>query len=215
MAKSRKGQKLLPGNLDLVFSTFIEVSGLITTGASMSRIMTPILACNCEVMSGSAAFAVLEEREGPLRISYTCPTGKQRPLVTEGRLRRTALLNRLSRTRKPGRLTGAITAKQLQRLAGANGSAGSQALTVASLQCRRERVGTLGVVTPKGQEPDDITMGLFELLAREAAIAIRNAREFERTQTLSITDGLTGAYNYRSSCLTSMGSRSTTTSMVI
>jgi diguanylate cyclase (GGDEF)-like protein len=197
MAKSKTGQKLLPGNLDLVFSTFIEVSGLITTGASMSRIMTPILACVCEVMSGSAAFAILEEKEGPVRISYTCPTGKERPLVREGRIRRSALINRLSRMRKPTRLTGAVTSKQLERLAGTNGSAGGQALIVASLQYQKSRIGTLAVVTPKGQEPDDLKMGLFELLVREAGIALKNAREFERTQTLSITDGLTGAYNYR------------------
>jgi diguanylate cyclase (GGDEF)-like protein len=197
MAKSKKGQKLLPGNLDLVFSTFIEVSGLITTGASMSRIMTPILACVCDVMSGSAAFAILEEKEGPVRISYTCPTGKKRPLVREDRLRRTALINRLSEKRGPRRITGAVTSKQLERLAGTNGSAGSQALTVASLQYQRAVLGTLGVVTPKGQESDDLRMGLFELLVREAGIALKNAREFERTQTLSITDGLTGAYNYR------------------
>lgn len=197
MANSKKGQKLLPGNLDLVFSTFIEVSGLITTGASVSRIMTPMLACICEVMSGSAAFAVLEEREGPLRISYTRATEDRRPLVKLGRIRRTELINRLSSRSKPMRLVGELTSRQLQWLAGTNGSGRSKALIVASLQYRKSRIGTLGVVMPKEQTPDDLETGLFELLVREAAIAIKNAREFERTQTLSITDGLTGAYNYR------------------
>jgi diguanylate cyclase (GGDEF)-like protein len=62
---------------------------------------------------------------------------------------------------------------------------------------RRSKVGTIGVILRKARTPTTEEVGLFELLAREAGVVIKNAREFERTQTLSITDGLTGAYNYR------------------
>ena len=97
MLKSRKGQKFLPGKLDLVFSTFIEVTGLITTGASISRIMTPILACACELLSSKAAFAVLKQESGFLRISYACPVGKGRPLVKQEPIRLTGLVESLKK----------------------------------------------------------------------------------------------------------------------
>jgi diguanylate cyclase (GGDEF)-like protein len=197
MPKSKKGQKLLPGKLDLVFSTFMEVTGLITTGASVSRILTPILACACEILSGRAAFVILGEKRAFVRISYVCPAGGGRPIVKEEPIRLTGLAEKVYRKRGATRLTKAGSRKQLERLAGLDGTCGSMALVVAALQYQRSRIGTMGVITPVDVVPETQEMGLFELLVRQAGIALKNAREFERTQTLSITDGLTGAYNYR------------------
>jgi diguanylate cyclase (GGDEF)-like protein len=70
-------------------------------------------------------------------------------------------------------------------------------LVGACLRYRKARVGAIGVILPAGSRPKAEDLGLFQLLVRQAAVAIQNAKEFETTQALSITDGLTGAYNYR------------------
>jgi diguanylate cyclase (GGDEF)-like protein len=197
MPKSKKGQKLLPHNLDLVFSTFIEVTGLITTGASMARIVTPILACASDILAGVASFAILEQSRTFTRVSYTPAHGTSRPAVLEGCLSMTGLLRDVYRDPKMRRVAGLRNPKQVARITGLDGMPRESTVTVAGLQYRKSRIGMIGVVTPADALPDAQEMGLFELLARQAGIAIKNAREFDRTQTLSITDGLTGSYNYR------------------
>jgi diguanylate cyclase (GGDEF)-like protein len=197
MPKSKQGPKLLPRKLDLVFSTFIEVSGLITTGASLARIVTPILACACEISSGSASFAVLGHDRTFTRLSYLPARRNSRAVVRESAVTMGGLLRGVYKDARARTLNGVGTPKQVQRLTGVDRVPSSPAVTVAGLHYRRSRVGMIGVVTSKDAIPDRQELGLFELLARQAGIAIRNAREFERTQTLSITDGLTGSYNYR------------------
>ncbi len=197
MAKSKKAQRLLPRKLDLVFSTFIEVTGLITTGASISRIVTPILSCASDILSGKASFAILEMKHAYTRVSYSPPRPNSRAAVREGPVRMAGLVDKVYQDPKARRLTGIGTARQAERLSGLAGMPARPAIIVAGLHYRRRRIGMIGVVTSGDKVPDEQEMGLFELLARQAGIAIRNAREFERTQTLSITDGLTGAYNYR------------------
>jgi diguanylate cyclase (GGDEF)-like protein len=197
MAKSKKGQRLLPRNLELVFSTFIEVTGLITTGASMSRIVTPILACASDILCGKASFAIIENKHTYTRVSYSPPGHSNRSAVREASVRMAGFVEKVYRDPKPRRLTGRATPKQVERLSGLDGPPRSPAIVVAGLQYRKRRIGMIGVVAAGGRTPDEQEMGLFQLLARQAGIAIRNAQEFERTQTLSITDGLTGAYNYR------------------
>jgi len=197
MAKSTKSQRLLPHKLDLVFSTFIEVTGLITTGASMSRIVTPILACASDILGGKASFAILQDKRAYKRIYYSPPRRNGRLAVREEPIRMAGFVEKVYRDHKPRILNHTGTRKQVERLSGMEGLPGSPAIIVAGLQYRKRRVGMIGVVAAGDRMPDDQAMGLFEILARQAGIAIRNAREFERTQTLSITDGLTGAYNYR------------------
>jgi diguanylate cyclase (GGDEF)-like protein len=197
MAKSTKSQRLLPHNLDLVFSTFIEVTGLITTGASMSRIVTPILACASDILSGKASFAILKDKQGYKRISYAPPRRNRRSTVKEMSIRLAGFVANVYKDPKPRRLSRVGTPQQVERLSGLERLPRSPAIIVAGLQYKKRRIGMIGVVTAGDMIPEDQTMGLFKILARQAGIAIRNAQEFERTQTLSITDGLTGAYNYR------------------
>jgi diguanylate cyclase (GGDEF)-like protein len=197
MPKTRTAKKALPGKLDLVFSTFIEVTGLITTGASISRIVSPILACACEIISGTAAFAILEQKGIFTRVSYGYMSDKQRHFVRSERIKPTRVVKRVLSRRGSSVLSHVGSSKDLRKLTGLEGLAESDSLVIARLQYQRARMGAIGVVTSEGSSPSADDMGLFDLLAREAGVAIKNARDFERTQTLSITDGLTGAYNYR------------------
>lgn len=197
MPETTTVNKALPGKLDLVFSTFIEVTGLITTGASISRIVSPILACACEILSGKAAFAILEQKGIFTRVSYGYMNDKRRRFVRSEPLKPARLAKRLLAKRGTIRLTDMGPPRDVKKLTGLDELSASDSAIVARLQYQRTRMGAIGVVAAEDCVPDTDDMGLFELLAREAGVAIKNARDFERTQTLSITDGLTGAYNYR------------------
>jgi diguanylate cyclase (GGDEF)-like protein len=173
------------------------VTGLITTGAAISRIVCPILACACEILGGKAAFAILKQDRGFVRISYAPPAGKRRLTLKEAPVRMAGLLRKIYLNPSVRRLKGLGPSERVKRLSGLHGIPKKPAVVTAGLEYRKGSIGVIGVVTSEKQIPDEREMGLFGLLARQAGIAIKNAREFERTQTLSITDGLTGAYNYR------------------
>jgi diguanylate cyclase (GGDEF)-like protein len=197
MPRTKTTERPLPGRLDLVFSAFIEVTGLISTGASIARIVSPILACATEILSGKAAFAILEQKDTFTRISHLYDTRKGRPVIREDHIKITGPVEKIYRKRKATVTASVGTARQFERLTGFDDRHMLGPVITAGLMYRRTKVGTIGVVLRKGRTPTPDEIGLFELLAHEAGVVIKTAREFELTQTLSITDGLTGAYNYR------------------
>lgn len=189
--------KALWNRLDLVFSTFIEVTGLITTGASMSRIVTPILACASEILSGREAFAILEEGGTLTRLCYSNRRGGPRHLERQEHVRIPGRAAKLYGTAKVLSLSGKSSSAEIEALSGMGRRVKSATMIATGLTYRKVRVGMIGVLCRRAGGPRPADVDLFGLLARQAAVAICNAREFDRTQTLSITDGLTGAYNYR------------------
>lgn len=58
-------------------------------------------------------------------------------------------------------------------------------------------IGALVVVPPAGRVFAGPDVQVLELVAVTAAVAVRNARLYEETQRLAITDPMTGVYNYR------------------
>ena len=63
----------------------------------------------------------------------------------------------------------------------------------------RDRV--LGVISVQSRQPnayDSRQLRLMETIAAQSAIAIENARLYDELRRLSVTDGLTGIFNYRS-----------------
>ena len=196
MAKISKTKRPLPGKLDLVFSTFIEITGLITTGATMTRIVLPILTCACEILSGKAGFTILEDHGKHKRICYPYGGRRGRPSIREETIRLRGFAREVYDKRKVNILGDSVSKRRLAGLTGLTDGLARASVITAPLEYQKTKIGLLGVIT-SGHLPDSQDLGLFDLLAREAGVAIKNAREFEHTQTLSITDGLTGAYNFR------------------
>ncbi len=196
MASGKTGTPL-PLKLDLLFSTFIEVTGLITTGASLTKIVTPILSCACDLLNGKAAFAIIRQPRGIVRISFHPGAKGSHPVVEEEELRLTKNLEKLLATKVTSFIKQAQSKSQLSPIRQILKATKSSSVAMARLQHRNVSVGVIGVVSSRRSQPERETMELIEVLAHQAGAAIRNAQQFERTHILSITDGLTGAYNYR------------------
>jgi diguanylate cyclase (GGDEF)-like protein len=190
-------ENTLSNKLDLMFTTFIEVTGLITTGASMSRIVTPILACACEILGGHEAFAILEDGNSLTRLGYTSRRAGVRHAERQDHVRIPGPASKLYGTGKVLILSGKSSSAEIEALSGMGRNLRAATMIATKLSYRKVRIGMIGVLLRRRGEPEAEDVGLFGLLARQAAVAVCNAREFDRTQTLSITDGLTGAYNYR------------------
>ncbi|MGD9402360.1 MAG: GGDEF domain-containing protein [bacterium] len=197
MVSSRKEQKQFSGRLDLVFSTFIEVTGLITTGASISRITTPILSCMCKILSGKGAFAIIEQRGNLTQLVHRPGRGKRHASTSSEEISSEGPVHKIYRTRKAAFFPEALEQKKLEAVHSVMRSVRGRGLMIGGLEYQGGKAGVMGVITGKGYEPGKEDLALFEILTRQAGTAIKNAEEFERTHMLSITDGLTGAYNYR------------------
>ena len=190
-------EKTPSNNLDMVFTTFIEVTGLITTGASMSRIVTPILECACETLGGREAFAILEDGGTLTRLTYTRGRARARHAERQDHVRILGPAAKLYAGSKTVVLDGRSSSAEIEALSGIGRNVRSARMIAVALAYRKAKIGMIGVLLRRRSEPGPDATALFGLLARQAAAAVCNAREFDRTQTLSITDGLTGAYNYR------------------
>ena len=197
MVSSKKERKQVSGRLDLVFTTFIEVTGLITTGASISRIATPILSCACKILGGKGAFGIVDHKGNLTKLLHRPQRGKRHAATSTDIISMDGAIQKVYRTRKVVFLADALEQKRLEALYGDIKSLRGRGVVMGGLEYPGGKAGVMGVVTGKGYEPSDEDLGLFEILTRQAGTAIKNAEEFERTHTLSITDGLTGAYNYR------------------
>lgn len=196
MAKSTLRDRALPENLDLVFSTFIEVTGLITTGASLPRIVSPLLNCAREILSGKAAFMAIDVGRGKTMVCYGQASRRGRQVVKNQEIATSTLKPRRGATLRSARLTTLGKVINLKRIGWFRGYSATQPVVAAKLRSTNKSLGTVCVILGSTEvSKEDI--GLFDVLAREAAVALKTAKEYERTQTLSITDGLTGAYNYR------------------
>lgn len=74
----------------------------------------------------------------------------------------------------------------------------TQSIIATPLISRGRLLGVVEIMNKMGDAPfDDKDLELLQILADHAAIAIENARLYEKAQRLAITDDLTGLYNSR------------------
>ena len=74
---------------------------------------------------------------------------------------------------------------------------GFKSLLIAPLRVRGDVVGLLGAFSATEHDFTGEELRLLTTFANQAALIIENARLLEMTRRLSITDGMTGLYNYR------------------
>lgn len=191
--KSQTKQSPLPKKLELVFNAFIDTTGLITTGTTLTRIVMPILECSSKLLGGKASFIILEDKKH-LKFIYQDQSHESRVLDIDDRQKKVLLKTIKKIPKKPSVLplekTGLDVIEPLKKLGKSSAMVISRLRTGFSL-------GLLGVVISPQDDVSAEDLNLFRVLSRQTGVALRNAKQFERTQILSITDGLTGAYNYR------------------
>ncbi len=77
------------------------------------------------------------------------------------------------------------------------GFKGAKSALAVPIIYRGEVLGVLDVESEKLNAFDETDEQILELFASQLAVAINNARLYEKLESLAITDGLTGLYNYR------------------
>jgi diguanylate cyclase (GGDEF)-like protein len=65
------------------------------------------------------------------------------------------------------------------------------------LKLKSRVIGVINVESDKVNDFDRIDLNLLNTLSTQLAVAVENARLYEETEQLAVTDGLTGAYNHR------------------
>lgn len=192
VSSPRKNQGSLKDKFDLVFNTFIETTGLITTGTALSQIASPILKCSRDMLSGKASFILLLDKKW-MKMIYQAQNQEGRVLELHQQEREILLEKTSKISTSPATMTlGELCLSALKPLKKYRSSTRMivSKFTMAGLR------GVLGVIL-SDHDVSKEDLKLFKLLSRKTAVAFSNAKQFEKTQMLSITDGLTGAYNYR------------------
>ncbi|HJW75100.1 MAG TPA: sensor domain-containing diguanylate cyclase, partial [Thermoleophilia bacterium] len=68
---------------------------------------------------------------------------------------------------------------------------------VVPLVLRGTAEGYIEAVTPARRQHDEDELELVQIVANQAAVALENARLYDRIEREAVTDGLTGLYNHR------------------
>lgn len=160
----------------------------------MTRIVSPLLMCSREVLSGEAAFIVMEKAGVKALICYGQPSRGGRQVVKAVEVDASAVKTGSGSRRTSLTTLGKVV--NLRKLTWLRTYPSSQPVAAAKLRTDHTSLGMICVILSGETIPRE-RLRLFKVLARETGVALKTAREYERTQTLSITDGLTGAYNYR------------------
>ncbi len=191
--RSGKIKSQLPQKLDLLFNAFLETTSLITTGTALSRVVLPILSCAREMLSGKASFILLPEKRR-VKMIYQERNKESKVLELDEQESKKTIEKIKETPSSPSTTTlGKTSFKFLEPLSNLSNST----RMIVSKFAIAGSAGMLGVLLDEQGDVSTEDLHLFKVLSRQTAVALKNAKQFEKTQILSITDGLTGAYNYR------------------
>lgn len=74
---------------------------------------------------------------------------------------------------------------------------GLASIILVPLRTRGSIIGSVHLLFTSPREPSVSTWQLLDTISHQVSVAIENARLYQETRRLAITDGLTGLYNYR------------------
>lgn len=189
----KKTKNYLPQKLDLLFNAFLETTSLITTGTALSRVVLPILSCAREMLSGKASFILLPDKR---KIKMIYQERNKEGMVLELDEQESKKATEWIKKTPSSPLTNTLGKIGFKSLKPFKNLSNSNRMLVSKFALGGS-AGMLGVTLDDEVDVSGEDLHLFKVLSRHTAVALKNAKQFEKTQILSITDGLTGAYNYR------------------
>jgi two-component system cell cycle response regulator len=172
-----------------------HVSRAIAGTLNLDDILSIILKSTTTDLGFRRGMFLLIEHDG--RIEERCFIGSGDTVLWNGHLGEYPLLEALLRQGRPRNLAD-VTLEEVfpPPLARFIGSSPRSALV--PVMAKNILLGAILVCEgQEGDQPSPDTLEFLTTVAGQAALAVENARLYTKTLQLSITDGLTGLYNYR------------------
>ncbi|MCK4236305.1 MAG: sensor domain-containing diguanylate cyclase [Candidatus Krumholzibacteria bacterium] len=184
---------------DILFKTFAEITSLISSGKDNRIIFHKILDNALDILPSNQVYLILLENQEIIK--YTARLQDRGRMVTvENMPKSMGIVNWLHREVEAVHATDKAFGLDLSLLASEcikeENICGS--VISAPLMARNSLFGILvavGSSSERGFSDDDIH--LLSIMANQAAIAFENYLLYKKLEVESITDGLTGIYNYR------------------
>ncbi|OQX84434.1 MAG: hypothetical protein B6D63_04625 [Candidatus Latescibacteria bacterium 4484_7] len=184
---------------DILLKTFSEISSLITSGKDNSIIFQKILYIALDVLPASKVHLIFLDDHRVIK--YTAELhGKGRKVTVEDMPESKGVLNWLNRESRHATETERSLSLDLSLLASEclKEEDSTNMVISAPLVAKSSTFGILVAINePAGRRFDDKDIHLITIMSNQAAIALENYLLYKKLEVESITDGLTGVYNYR------------------
>ncbi len=184
---------------DILFSTFAEITSLISAGKDNRVIFYKILENALDLLPSRKVFLILLENHRIMK--YTAEIqDKGRKVTAEDMPESAGIVNWLHREYETKRNPEKVFALDLSLLAAECMEEEDKCGTVISapLMAKNSLFGIIVAINDPGRKWfTDEDIHLLTIMANQAAIAFENYLLYRKLEKESITDELTGVYNYR------------------
>lgn len=184
---------------DILFQTFAEITSLISSGKDNRIIFHKILETALELLPSTRSYLIFLENHRIYK--YTAQIlGRRRKVTVEDIPETAGILNWLHREVEELRAPDRAFSLDLSLLAAecTRGEEGGGMMISAPLTAKNSLFGILVALNDRSKRQfDDHDIHLLTIMANQAAIALENYMLYKKLEVESITDGLTGVFNYR------------------
>jgi diguanylate cyclase (GGDEF)-like protein len=192
----------MPGRIDekdILFSTFAEISSLISLGRDNRVIFNKILNIALDLLPARKIYLIYVDDHRIIKYSGEKQI-RGRKISVEDLPESKGILNWLNREISIPRAGEGVFGIDLSTLASEclDGDDRSTMVISAPLMAKSSLLGVILAIQDQDKQQfseDDIH--LLAIMANQAAIAFENYLLYRKLEMESITDGLTGVYNYR------------------
>jgi diguanylate cyclase (GGDEF)-like protein len=184
---------------DVLFSTFAEITSLISLGKDNRVIFNKILNIALDLLPARRVYLIYVDDHRIVKYSGE-KQDRGRKIIVEDLPESNGILNWLNREVSVPMAGDGVFAIDLSTLATEclDGDDKSSMVISAPLMAKNSLLGVILAIQDHDQQQfteDDIH--LLTMMANQAAIAFENYLLYRKLEMESITDGLTGVYNYR------------------
>ncbi len=183
----------------ILFHTFAEITSLISSGKDNRIIFQKILDTALDLLPSRRSYLIFLENHRIIK--YTAQIqDRGRKVTVEDMPESTGILNWLRREIEEYRTPYSVFSLDLSLLATEcmREDDGCGMLISAPLMAKSALFGILVALNDQSRRPfNDDDIHLLTIMANQAAIALENYLLYKKLEMESVTDGLTGVYNYR------------------
>jgi diguanylate cyclase (GGDEF)-like protein len=192
----------MPGRIDekdILFGTFAEITSLISLGRDNRVIFNKILNIALDLLPARKIYLIYVDDHRIVKYSGE-KQERGRKISVEDLPESNGILNWLNREVNVPMAGDSVFAIDLSTLASEclQGDDRSTMVISAPLMARNSLLGViLAIQDEESQQFNEDDIHLLTMMANQAAIAFENYLLYRKLEMESITDGLTGVYNYR------------------